>query len=57
MCMGTYVSMKPYSISICNQNDLNIFMDLMCVSMNMTLKPYQKLHNIKNLIIQVKFGL
>jgi hypothetical protein len=55
MCMGTYVSLKPYSISICNENDLDILMDLMCV--NMTLKPYPKLHNTKNLIIQVEFGL
>jgi hypothetical protein len=55
--MGTYVSLKPYSTSIYNYNDLNILMDLMCVSMNMTLKPYPKLHNTKNLIIQVEFGL
>lgn len=57
MCMGTYVSLKPYSISICNHNDLNILMDLMYVNMNMILKPYPKLHNTKNLVIQVEFGL
>ncbi len=55
MCMGIYVSLKPYSISISNQNDLNILMDLTCVSMNMTLKPDPKLHN--TLIIQVEFRL
>jgi hypothetical protein len=37
--------------------DLKVLMDLMFVILNMALKPYLKLCNSRNLLIQVEFGL